>query len=200
MALEAATDAADSGMYLTGQRDIAARQNQWRTLSLRHALLFIAFIGAIIPNGASTARWQADTVPVYDYTAGGNWGPIIERQVDALNEALPRGAPRFRYRDKRERSCDEVRRDRAAISICSTRKLSKFAATSTTRRESVIAEALIYLREDQISLGDNRVCHELMHAVTAVLDAYGTQPESCVRGSLSTFSTWDVALLHQEYE
>ena len=187
-------------MYLTGQRVTAVHQNQWRTLSLRHALLFIAIIGAIIPNGASAARWHEDVVPVYDYTAGSAWGPIIERQVDALNEALPRGAPRFRYRDKRERACDDIRRDRAAISICSIRRLSKFAATSTTRRESVIAEALVYLREDQISLGDNRVCHELMHAATAVIDAYGAQPASCVRGSLSTFGTWDVALLHQEYE
>ncbi len=151
-------------------------------------------------TAANAARWHDDVIPVFDYTSGTAWGPIIERQVDALNDALPRGAPRFRYRDKREQSCDEIRRDRAAISICSTKRLSKFAATSTTRRESIISEALIYLREDQISLGDNRVCHELMHAVTAVLDAYGTQPESCVRGSLSTFGAWDVNLLRQEYE
>lgn len=151
-------------------------------------------------GSVSAARWLGDVIPVYDYTAGTAWGPIIERQVAALNDALPRGAPRFRYRAKRERSCDEIRRDRAAISVCSTKRLSKFAATSTTRRESTISEALIFLREDQISLGDNRVCHELMHAATAVLDAYGTQSESCVRGSLSTFGVWDAELLRQEYE
>lgn len=175
-------------------------RNRRQTLSHRLALIVIAICGSMVLGNVKAARWQADSVPVFDYTAGSEWGPIIERQVDALNEALPRGAPRFRYRDKRQRSCDDIRRDRAAISICSTRRLSKFAATSATRRESVISEALIFLREDQISLGENRICHELMHAVTAVLDAYGTQPQSCVRGTSSTFGTWDVTLLNQEYE
>ena len=170
------------------------------SLRFRSSLLIVTFVVTMLAHAANAARWREDVIPVIDYTSGTAWGPIIEHQVDALNDALPRGAPRFRYRDKREKSCDEIRRDRAAISVCSTKRLSKFAATSTTRRESIISEALIYLREDQISLGDNRVCHELMHAVTAVLDAYGTQPESCVRGSLSTFGDWDVDLLRQEYE
>lgn len=159
----------------------------------------VAIVSSIVHRDANAARWNDDVVSVYDFTGGTGWGPIIERQVDALNAALPPGAPRFRYRDKREHPCGDIRRDRAAISICSTKRLSKLAATSTTRRDSTISEALIFLREDQISLGDNRVCHELMHAATAVLDAYGTQPESCVRGSLSTFGKWDVELLRQEY-
>jgi hypothetical protein len=148
---------------------------------------------------ADAARWQRDVVTVRDYTTGRAWGPIIARQVEALNTALPRGAPRFVYRDAGERSCDEIGRTRSGISICAAERLSRPAATSTTRRKETIREALIVLRDDQLRLGDNRVCHELMHAATAVLDAYLTESDSCVRGRLATFGAWDIALLAAEY-
>lgn len=148
---------------------------------------------------AEAARWQRDVVVVRDHTGGRRWGPIIAAEVDALNAALPPGAPRFVYRDARETPCDAIDRDTRAISVCSIGRFSRPAATSTTRREETIREALIVLRDGQIRLGQSRVCHELMHATTAVADAYLSEPESCVRGSRATFGAWDIALLASEY-
>jgi hypothetical protein len=149
--------------------------------------------------GAEAARWQGNEVVVRDYTAGRRWGPIIEQQVDALNAAVPRGAPRFVYQDAGKRDCDEISRSSEAISVCSIKRLSLPAATSMARRGETIAEALIMLRQDEIRVGHNRVCHELMHAATAIADAYHTEAQSCVRGSLDTFGAWDEALLASEY-
>ncbi len=161
--------------------------------------LTVVFGLVLLSAGAEAARWQDDEVVVRDYTAGRRWGPIIERQVDALNAALPAGAPRFVYQDAGKRACDEIRRSAAAISVCSIKRLSLPAATSMARRGQTIEAALILLRQDQIRIGHNRVCHELMHAATAIADAYHTEAQSCVRGSLETFGAWDEALLASEY-
>ncbi len=162
--------------------------------------LLVAIVLTLMPLEAGAARWQGDVIVVHDHTAGRRWGPIVEAQVNALNAALPSGAPRFVYEDAGQLPCDEIPREPGAIRVCSTKRLSRPAATATTRRKETIREALIVLRQDEIRLGRNRVCHELMHAVTATADAYGTEPQSCVRGSLSTFGAWDIALLTDEYE
>lgn len=153
----------------------------------------------ILSPSVEAARWQRDIVVVKDHTAGRRWGPIIERQVDALNDALPRGAPRFVYRDVGKQPCDEISRERQAISVCSQKRFSRPAAASVTRRQQTIQEALIVLRQGDIRLGQHRVCHELMHAVTPIPDAYRTEPRSCVRGELTSFGAWDIALLAEEY-
>jgi hypothetical protein len=176
---------------------MSRRHTPWR--SGRVLLLFLIVGFALLSMSAEAARWQGDEVVVRDYTAGRRWGEIIERQVEALNAALPAGAPRFVYQDAGKRACDEIRRSAAAISVCSIKRLSLPAATSMARRGQTIEAALILLRQDQIRIGSNRVCHELMHAATAVADAYHTEAQSCVRGSLETFGAWDEALLASEY-
>lgn len=161
--------------------------------------LLVAIVLMLMPLEAGAARWQGDVVVVRDHTGGRRWGPIVAEQVAALNAALPPGAPRFVYEDGGKQPCDEISRDTRVISVCSLKRLSRPAAASTTRREESIREALIVLRQSEIRLGRNRVCHELMHAATAIADAYGAEPQSCVRGSLSTFGAWDIALLADEY-
>jgi hypothetical protein len=162
------------------------------------AVLVAAALIAMTP-GVEAARWRREVVVVRDHTSGSRWGPIIAAEVDALNAALPPSAPRFVYRNARAIPCAEIDRGKRAISVCSIDRFARPAATSTTRRNETMREALIVLRDDQIRLGQNRVCHELMHATTAIPDAYQTEPESCVRGSRATFGAWDIALLASEY-
>jgi hypothetical protein len=166
----------------------------------RWAGLLVALALVMMATGVEAARWQEDVVVVRDYTGGRRWGAIIAAQVDALNAALPPGAPRFVYQDAGPRPCPEIRREKRAISVCSQEHLARPAEASTTRRNETIVEATILLRQDQVRLlGQNRVCHELMHATTAIADGYHTEPQSCVRGTLATFGAWDVALLASEY-
>ena len=165
----------------------------------RWAGIVFALCLALTAMGSDAARWQRDTVIVRDYTSGRRWGPIIAYQVDALNAALPSDAPRFVYRDAGERTCAEIDRARPGITICSMERLTRPAEASVTRRGETIHEALIVLRHDQRHLGPNRVCHELMHAATAVADGYRAEATSCVRGYLATFGPWDAALLASEY-
>lgn len=161
--------------------------------------LLITVCLALLATEAEAARWQREVVVVRDYTDGRRWGPIIEDQVGALNAALPSDAPRFIYEDAGARPCDEIDRGRPGINVCSLERLSRPAEASVTRRKETIRDALIVLRDNQLRAGQNRVCHELMHAVTAVEDAYGTEAASCVRGYLATFGAWDMALLNSEY-
>lgn len=163
------------------------------------AMILVALVLAAQSMDTKAAHWQDDVVVVYDHTAGRRWGPIIADQVEALNAALPRGAPRFVYRDAGKKGCEEIERTRQVISVCSMKRLSRPAAASVTRRGETIHEALILLRQRDIRLGHHRVCHELMHAVTAIPDAYRTEPESCVRGERGAFGAWDIALLDSEY-
>lgn len=164
------------------------------------ARLLVAVYLAFLTPEAEAARWQRDVVVVRDYTSGRQWGLIVERQVDALNAALPDGAPRFVYEDAGERPCEEIDRTRPGISVCVMERLSRPAEASVTRRKETIREALIYLRHDQLRVGHNRVCHELMHAVTAIADSYQAEAGSCVRGNLGTFGAWDIAHLANEYD
>lgn len=165
----------------------------------RWAGIVFALCLALTAMGSDAARWQRDTVIVRDYTSGRRWGPIIARQVEALNAALPANAPRFIYRDAGARPCAEINRERSGLNVCSMERLSRPAEASVTRRGDTIHEALIVVRHGQLRVGPNRVCHELMHAVTAVEDRYGTESASCVRGYLATFGAWDAALLASEY-
>lgn len=164
------------------------------------AALLVAITLIAMTPVAEAARWRREVVVVRDHTSGSRWGPIIVAEIAALNAALPPGAPRFVYRDARTIPCAAIDRNRRAISVCSIDRFARPAATSTTRRNETIREALIVLRDDQIRLGQSRVCHELMHATTAIPDAYRTEPESCVRGSRATFGAWDIALLGSEYD
>jgi len=178
--------------------NVTRRMASWVGFMPGAALL--AAIGLVLMSMAvEAARWQGDVVVVRDHTGGRRWGPIVAEQVAALNEVMPSGAPRFVYQDAGKRPCDEIPRDTRVINVCSLERLSRPAAASTTRRKETIREALIVLRQSEIRLGRNRVCHELMHATTAIADAYDTEPQSCVRGSLATFGAWDIALLADEY-
>jgi hypothetical protein len=175
-----------------------SRRGPGRANVLLSGVVLAAVLG-LLASDVEAARWKRETVVVRDYTAGQRWGPIIAIQVDALNAALPAGAPRFVYRDAGERPCEQIPRTGKAISVCSAQRLSRPAAASTTRRGETIREALIMLRQDQLRLGHNRVCHELMHAATAIPDDYHSEPQSCVRGTLDTFGSWDIAVLANEY-
>lgn len=163
-------------------------------------VLLLVLGAALLGHEAQAARWREDVVVVRDYTGGRRWGPIIAAQVDALNAALPAGAPRFVYEDAGARACRELRSQQGSIAVCAQEHLTRPAVTSLLRRKQTVVGATIMLRQDQVRVfGDNRVCHELMHAVTAIADDYRSEPESCVRGSVSTFGAWDIALLAAEY-
>jgi hypothetical protein len=48
---------------------------------------------------------------------------------------------------------------------------------------------------------DNPPCHEMMHALTNILDNYGAAPDtSCVWGSLTNPGPFDVAYLKRVYD
>jgi hypothetical protein len=174
------------------------RSQTWVGLARQVGLLITLGL-VLMSTGAEAARWRGDDIVVRDYTGGRRWGPIIAAQVDALNAALPPGAPRFVYQDAGPLPCHEIRHAKRAISVCAQEHLLLPAETWTTRRDETLVAATIVLRQDQIRLGGNRVCHELMHATTAIADAYQTEPQSCVRGTLPTFGAWDVGLLASEY-
>lgn len=180
---------------VAGRGTVRPASTVWRWASLLAALALL-----LLFSSTEAARWKDAVVVVRDYTGGRRWGPIIADQVDALNAALPSGAPRFVYEDAGPLSCRELPAQQGAISICAQEHLSRPATTSTLRRKQTIVGATITLRQDQVRvLGQNRVCHELMHAATAIADDYHTEPESCVRGGLSTFGAWDLSLLADEY-
>lgn len=155
-----------------------------------------------------TAAWTSNVVTVRVYAAPA-WTPLIQRSIADYNAVMPARGPRLVVRVLPERSCGWVKRQRfarATITVCSQPDGDGrgWAVYRVARHRFVDERARITLvgnpgHDRYTPIHQQVVCHELVHALTAVRDAYDTEPESCVRGSLDVPGAWDVALLERVY-
>lgn len=163
------------------------------------------------PAGAAKARWQRERVPVRDYTSGA-WAGIVEEQLALVNAVMPPRAPRFVYERKEHRPCASLGVQHGAIVVCDsdTELLCGYdeveSGGTTCFRLAAKKHPAVAIRLSGWWAAGNPawmrelVCHELMHATTWVVDAYGSHPDtSCVHGSLSAPGPHDAEIARKAY-
>lgn len=173
----------------------------------RRALLtlILAALPLPAPATAKPAVWTGARVVVRDYT-GDRWRPHVAPLVAAFNQALPRAAPRLVYRAAPVRPCAQVAMRPREIAIC-----EQASPASTEGADYVtLAHTIVKAR---IALGDggasetaahraNTLCHELMHALSNIPDAYDMPRPltSCVHGEhLTAPGAFDRRYLRRVY-
>jgi hypothetical protein len=89
------------------------------------------------------------------------------------------------------------RRAKEGIAICTERPMPGDADTPGGSTDRV----LIRLEDSDVpfSYGRDLVCHEFVHAVTGQPDGPYDQ-DSCMRGPLSDFGSFDIAVMWEEYD
>jgi hypothetical protein len=144
-------------------------------------------------------RERRETLYIQDYTSG-RWDDTLPAMVAQLAALLPAGAPKLVYQRRAPTDCGGLpapgKSDR--IAICSNpTPTPPFAGTTTMGRHS-----LITLYDAAVSEGSYErevACHELMHALAHVPDAYNTNPDSCVYGHLDHPGGADIQMLREHY-
>jgi hypothetical protein len=172
---------------------------------VRLALLIFVVSLTITPEGSAVGvAWPKKTVTVHDYSG---W-PEVPAMVAAFNDAMPKAAPRLRYRAMSGR----CHKHRTGITVCEATILDDAAGTFSLVYENGWAErGVIRLLTDALH-GERRrlVCHELMHVLTGISDRYVVDPEtgidggpypdqSCVWGILPGPGSFDVAYAKKVY-
>ena len=170
--------------------------------------LLIALMLLVAPEAlAGRAVWTGKTVSVRDHTAG-EWRPLVQSKVAAINAILPDAAPRFVYRPMDERDCAQVKRRQHAIVVCSTASFGfedgmpiGGNAPSVTQGD-VVLWARVGLSDIAPSAERERiVCQELGHAILQMPDrGEASDVASCVWGFLPSPGPVDVAYARKSYK
>jgi hypothetical protein len=126
------------------------------------------------------ARAHRERVVVLDYTGGAT----VAETVEDFNRVMPRRGPRLVYRAMPSAPCSAMR-------VCVDPGLVEFAGIAG---RGVIVLNAAYIEDE------NTVCHEFMHVLARVPDAYDSNPDSCVYGRLDDPGGADVAMLQQRYK
>jgi hypothetical protein len=146
--------------------------------SLVIALAIILLFPLAVDAGKGRNR-----VYVNDYTNS----PVVAETVDDFNAIMPKRGPHLIYRAMPYASCE-------ALTVCVDQNLIEFAGHASWWR----GNGRIVLNKDYVE--ENTVCHEFMHVLTRVGDAYDTNPDSCVYGQLNDPGGADIALLREQYQ
>jgi hypothetical protein len=143
--------------------------------------LVIALAILLLFPSAVDAGKKRNRVYVNDYTNSS----VVAETVDDFNRIMPKRGPRLIYRSI-PGLCSR------AITVCQ-RDLIEFAGF-----------AYIYERRIEIDPDyrndENVMCHEFMHVLARVPDAYDTNPDSCIYGRLDDPGGADIALLRERYQ
>jgi hypothetical protein len=144
--------------------------------------LFIAFVLLLLLPSVADSSKRNNRVHVMDYTNSA----VVAETVDNFNDIMPRGGPRLVYWGMPHASCEN-------ITVCVDPNLVEFAGMA------YIDKKRIKINPDYRN-NENVMCHEFMHILTRVSDAYNTNPDSCVYGYLDDPGGADIALLRERYQ
>lgn len=155
-----------------------------------------------------TAAWQSKRVTVRIYTTPA-WVPLIRRSIADYNAIMPARGPLLVAKVQKERPCAWVKKQRfkqPTITVCSQPDGDGrgWAVYRLGRHTFADKRASITLvgdpgHDNLAAAHQNVVCHEMLHALTAVQDG-ALLPDSCLRGTLDAPGAWDVALLERVYK
>ena len=173
--------------------------------------LVCAVLAALILLGSSAdglaqgATWAKKRVGVYDYTSAA-WRPIVAATVAEFNAMLPARAPQLVYQAMGEAPCSQISTQlhRGGITVCATPSLppaAELGLTSFWVKQGRLSRVRISLSEaSSLQVRYTTVCHEFMHATTAIPDNYDARPTtSCVWGTLSGPGSFDAHYVRKVY-
>lgn len=127
------------------------------------------------------------TIPVYDATDG-VWRATVATLVDEFNAVLPQQV-RLRYVPRPPGACRP--RPHRIVACLGDPADGAMAATYFAPRDGV----LVTFRDERRDIAAELVCHELMHALTRIPDAYHTRTDSCVWGAAARPGPFDIDYL-----
>jgi hypothetical protein len=146
-------------------------------------------------------RQQRDTIVVQDYSSPG-WAGVVETLVAQFTAIMPGNAPRLVYSRKPPMDCGGLPSPGKTprIAICSSQVSNESAVATSTIGDK---HSLITLYDQHFG-SDARyrreiMCHEMMHSLADVGDAYGTNADSCVFGHLDHPGGADAQLLAERF-
>jgi hypothetical protein len=146
---------------------------------MKYLLIAIAVM-LIFPAPMDAAK-KRNRVYVNDYTNN----PVVAETVDDFNQIMPRRGPRLIYRNM--------------YALCS-------GSITVCHGNFVEFAGQAYINERRIEINpayrnsENVMCHEFMHILARVGDAYDTNPDSCIYGRLNDPGGADIALLRERYQ
>jgi hypothetical protein len=149
-------------------------------------------------QGKHHNRNRRATVYVDDHTTA-LWNGMVEAMVAQFTAILGEWGPRLIYRRYAVRDCGAIPAPRVAsrVSVCSAlNDPAPFSGTCGIG-ERYDAITLYDAAHTQATHQRNTICHELMHALGDLPDAYDTNPDSCIYGHLDHPGGHDIALLQQ---
>lgn len=124
--------------------------------------------------------------------ASAAWSAAIAETVEDFNLLGVPHMPRLIYQRVGGVGCDSVR-------ICSGAIGPYFGLSYMAFDEIRLTDEYDWQDTALPTWRENIVCHELMHELSEVPDAYNTAPESCVHGRTDDPTAYDAALLAQHW-
>jgi hypothetical protein len=156
------------------------------------------FAIALAPSSAREAieygaiPWKKAVIPVYG-------DAHVRGMVSAFNASMPHGGPQLSWREGSLNPCLPNPK-KGRIVFCQLPSDSTYSgATSYRIHDGKITGAQVGIHPAGVH-DENLLCHEMMHALTRVIDNYDARPDtSCVWGSLNEPGSWDIAMLESIY-
>jgi hypothetical protein len=146
-------------------------------------------------------RDRREIVVVQDYSSP-LWSGFVGAMMAQFSAILPKSAPRHTYQRKPSLDCGGLPSPGKTprIAICSSHISNAEQVATTTIGDK---HSLITLYDQHFGNDDRYqrevICHELMHALADVGDAYDTNPDSCVFGHLDHPGEADRELLRTRF-
>lgn len=155
------------------------------------------------------AAWRSSTIPLWNHLPE-VWETRLHCLIDAFNQEL---SPQGRLLDHRRQDallCDAIAPRllaRRGITLCLANRLHNDAAAASidplVARDRVLLRAVIRIHQ-RIVPGEDPLCHELMQALTAILDIPHEQEfpysdDSCVWGYLNQPGPFDRRFIRWVY-
>ena len=182
---------------------------------MRWMLGIVLLVVLLVPEGAMSARWEKDTVPVWSFVPD-DWQALVENTVRDFNAHLPPSAPRLVYTPMGEKPCEQLPfyGRKGGISVCLGPMPPARPAWSPKRISGdrfvsglIGINTQTDLPPDPSMLPAVMLCHEMMHVVTDAPDGFDDQgrynyphPDtSCVQGYLDHLGSWDIAYAESVY-
>jgi hypothetical protein len=152
-----------------------------------------------LPNHAMI--WDQKRVLVRDYTDEHLQSEIIDT-IEDMNEILPKNAPQIKYSRQEEKSCSELLGENMWTATLA--EYDKLVGREIIICEDTLPSSLFgQIIGVTVAWESNKpsvvICHEFMHALSWIGDAYDSVPNSCVHGRMSDPTEYDARHLRRMY-
>jgi hypothetical protein len=152
-------------------------------------------------NTGTGGRWMEEWIPVRYYGPAEHLG-ALNHAWEAINAAMPPERTHFVVSHAGDVGCGDVPEQFApgAITVCvGDTGHSDGSAQWMMGADRAIASVHIVLNDRTVD-DLATICHEAMHAVSAINDDYDSEKDSCVHGRRSSPGKWDRWWLAKAYD